>query len=388
MRALCRTGSGDALAMARQSQLTVAFVLLDGEVTGGQVVAHQLMQGLRERGHAALAVFPREGPMADRVRADGFPVLVLPLDRTYRLDQALALARALRRSGATVVHAHTLFVGTMLVRAASLLARLPLVEHVHIEERFSTRPAAALVQRLLARATSGIPRATIVVSGQVELAALGLGARPGRVSVIHNGVRVGPAEPPPHGQGSLRLACVARLAPVKGQEVLIDALALAGPGIEADLAGDDLEQGGAYRRALELRAADRGVAGQLRFLGRCDDVPSLLRSADALVLPSYDEGLPLVALEAFAQARTVVASAVGGLPELVADGQNGLLCPPGSADPGRGPAPAPRRARAAHAARGSGACPRRRGLRRGGDAGADAGGVPQRRPLTGAVTMA
>ena len=315
--------------MDAPSHLKVAFVLLDGDVTGGQVVAHQLMQGLRSAGHEALAVFPREGPMVERVRADGLAVRVLPLRRTYRLDEAAGLARVLRTERVTLLDAHTLFVGTQLTRIAALLARVPLVEHVHIEERFSGRPAVAAAQRLLARATAAVPAATIAVSGRARASAIANGAVPGRVVVVHNGVAVGPAVPPPPGQ-ALRLVCAARLAHVKGQDVLIEALALAGPGIEVGFAGADLEQGGAYRARLEARAAELGVAGSVRFLGHRNDLPALLDAADALVLPSRDEGLPLVALEALARARAVVATAVGGLPELITNDFTGLLCAPGS----------------------------------------------------------
>ena len=310
----------------------MAFVLLDGEVTGGQVVAHQLMQGLRAAGHDAVSVFPREGPMVDRVRNDGFSATVQRLERTYRLDQAASLARALRAAEVTLVDAHTLFVGSQLTRIAAQLAGIPLVEHVHIEEQFSSCRSVAAAQRLLARATAGIPDATIAVSARARGSAIANGAAPGKVVVVHNGVAIGPAAPPPAppAGGVLRVVCAARLAHVKGQDVLIEALALAGPGIAVEFAGSDLEQGGAFQGRLEARAAELGVKGSVRFLGHREDLPALLDAADALVLPSRDEGLPLVALEAMARARPVVAAAVGGLPELLTDGVTGLLCEPAS----------------------------------------------------------
>lgn len=309
--------------------MKVAFVLLDGEVTGGQVVAHQLMEGLRSAGHHAIAIFPREGPMVTRVRSDGFETWVCPLTRTHRLDQAVRLARRLRSAGVSLVDAHTLFVGTQLTRVATRLAGIPLIEHAHIEERFSSRSRVAAAQRLLARATSRIPAGTIAVSDRVRLASIANGAPCESVVVIHNGVEVGSAVPPHPGR-DVKAVCAARLAYVKGQDVLIDALALAGPGIEVAFAGGDLEHGGSYQDQLQARATELGVASNVRFLGHRDDLPALLDAADALVLPSRDEGLPLVALEAMARARPVVAAAVGGLPELLDHDVTGLLFEAGS----------------------------------------------------------
>jgi glycosyltransferase involved in cell wall biosynthesis len=145
------------------------------------------------------------------------------------------------------------------------------------------------------------------------------------VVVVHNGIAV-PDEPaPPPGLETLRIVCIARLAASKGQETLLRALSIAGPGIEAELAGDDLEQGGRYRRALEQLARELGLDGRVRFLGHRSDVDELLREADALVLPSVLEGLPIAVLEAMAYGRPVIATAAGGTPELVRDGETGLL---------------------------------------------------------------
>ena len=120
---------------------------------------------------------------------------------------------------------------------------------------------------------------------------------------------------------------------MKGQRELIQALArLERRDAVVLLAGEDLESGGAYRRELEQEAADLGVAERVRFLGYRDDIPALLEAADVFVLPSWVEGLPLGVLDAMARGKPVVAGAVGGTPELVADGETGLLVPPRDVD--------------------------------------------------------
>ena len=87
---------------------------------------------------------------------------------------------------------------------------------------------------------------------------------------------------------------------------------------------------GGGRREAEMRrlAAELGLAGRVHFLGQRDDVPDLLSALDLFVLPSHSEGVSLALLEAMAAGLPVIATAVGGLPEVVTDGENGLLIPP------------------------------------------------------------
>jgi glycosyltransferase involved in cell wall biosynthesis len=119
---------------------------------------------------------------------------------------------------------------------------------------------------------------------------------------------------------------IARLCDVKGQRELIRALAEI-PDARLVLAGRDLEQGGAFQAELE-READRAGVRERVEIGFHDDVAALLARLDVVALPSWTEGLPMVLLEAMAAGRPVVATPVGGTPELVVDGETGLLVPP------------------------------------------------------------
>jgi glycosyltransferase involved in cell wall biosynthesis len=118
---------------------------------------------------------------------------------------------------------------------------------------------------------------------------------------------------------------VGRLAPVKGQRELIEALhGLGRDDVHAVFFGRDVEQGGAY--GAELERLSEGL--NVHWVGFRADATAALGEADAVVLPSWIEGLPLVVLEAMAHGKPVVATAVGGTPEAVVDGQTGLLVAP------------------------------------------------------------
>jgi glycosyltransferase involved in cell wall biosynthesis len=119
---------------------------------------------------------------------------------------------------------------------------------------------------------------------------------------------------------------VARLEPEKGHPTLLEAWPLvlsAIPDATLLVVGE-----GSRREALEAMSHELGIAGRVVFTGRRDDVPAVTAALDVAVLPSYREALGLTILEAMALSRPVVASNVGGIPEMVEDGVTGLLVPP------------------------------------------------------------
>jgi glycosyltransferase involved in cell wall biosynthesis len=125
----------------------------------------------------------------------------------------------------------------------------------------------------------------------------------------------------------LIIGCIGRLEPEKGQTVLLqafDGLHRRHPRTRLLLVGD-----GGERARLERTAASLRFNGAIRFVGTREDVPELLATCDIVALPSFHEGLPMALLEAMAAGRPVVASAVGGVPHLIRDGETGVLVAPG-----------------------------------------------------------
>jgi glycosyltransferase involved in cell wall biosynthesis len=150
-----------------------------------------------------------------------------------------------------------------------------------------------------------------------------------RFEIVHYGIAAsGSAEP--YGGADPRLLCIGRLIPIKGHLVLLRALAQARtrvPNLTLDVAGR-----GPLAPALQAYARELGLTDAVRFLGFVSPVDAAIEGTAIVVVPSLGEGFGMVALEAMERARPVIASAVGGLPEIVADGETGLVVPPGEAE--------------------------------------------------------
>jgi glycosyltransferase involved in cell wall biosynthesis len=188
------------------------------------------------------------------------------------------------------------------------------------------------LDRALAQATTHL----VAVSQQVREFYEARGVGRGRWQVVYNGVDTSAAPRRERGAAFLELGLgkddpvvglVGRLVPAKAPEVFVRALALAVarvPGLRGLVVGD-----GPLRSELEAEARRLGLGASVVFAGVRHDVPELLPGLDALAFSSLREGLSMAMLEAMAAGVPVVATDVGGTPELIVHGVTGLLVPPG-----------------------------------------------------------
>ena len=265
-----------------------------------------------------LELLAHRGGILAAIRYPSRMLLVPPFLLAY-LRAAVAATRRVRPD---VVHAHWWFPGGVIGAIASVLTGTPLVITLHGSDvHIAERPGL----RKLARLTLRRARVIGVVSEALRREVIDLlNVDPNKVVVLRMPVQmpvpvgvVAPADPPP-----LRLVCVGRLAREKGFGVLLDALRLLGEPVRLDVFGD-----GPARAELEAAAA----GGDIHFHGARPraEIAEALAQAHALVVPSLREGLGIVALEALAVGRPVIASGTGGLVETVVDGDDGILVPPG-----------------------------------------------------------
>jgi glycosyltransferase involved in cell wall biosynthesis len=277
-------------------RLTTLHIDLGPHWRGGQNQALSLAIELRRMGHVAEIVALRGRPLAERARSAGVTV--------HEVGGRLSAALAIRRLGAfDVVHCHDAHALT----AAWLAGVKPVV----------SRRVAYPISRRRYRRTKRI----IAVSQFVRQSVLACGIPGEQVEVIYDGVPI-PDSPAGGGPGMV-LGCVGWLLPEKNQELLIRAMpeVLArNPECSLVLAGD-----GPTRHALEQLAADLGVTSSVRFVGLVDNIAEVYRSLKIFVFPSLAEPLGSSLLSAMSYGLPCVALAAGAVPEVIVDGENGLL---------------------------------------------------------------
>lgn len=250
--------------------------------------------------------------------------------------QAVQLAAALEREGVTHLHAHFASSATTVARLASLLSGVPYSFTAHAKDLFHESVVAEDLERKLADA-----RFAVTVS---DYNARHLAERFPRVSRhvhrVYNGLELDrfAFTARPARARALRVAAVGRLVEKKGFEILIDAVAMlgaSGHALEVDIAGS-----GELHDALAERIRVAGLEDVVRLLGPLpqNEIAALLRRSDVFVAPCVvgadgnADGLPTVLLEAMATGVPCISTAVTGIPEVIRDGETGLLCRPGRVD--------------------------------------------------------
>jgi glycosyltransferase involved in cell wall biosynthesis len=270
--------------------------------------------------------------LAEEARRRG--LLALRFDSAGRLDLACAraVAKAARERGVRLLHAHD-FKALFVALLAGLMARIPVVATFHGDTRSTLAVRGyELVARVLGNFTRGVAAVSRALEGKLRR-----WVRAAPVAFVPNGLAAVPAVSPEEkarARAALAIApeayCIAvvgRLSQEKGHRVLFEAVRLL-QSAQAARGAPVLLVAGDGPLNDELRAAARGL--DARFLGYLDDARAVFAAADVVALPSLTEGLPLAALEALSLGRCLLASAVGELPELLADGA-GALVPPGDA---------------------------------------------------------
>lgn len=286
----------------------------------------------------------------DQYGAAGLSVQFLGIRRLLQPGAILRVAASIRAGGYDVVHAHLAMAITLAVPAGAL-ARRPVVASFHtLAPRYEGR--ARLREVLAVRAST---RAKVVLfASRASMNSYAAehfdGAAPQNWRVVHNGIDVSDFQPGRAAPEVRRQLTGGRTGRAAGREFvavlpaafrkpkgITDAIAAWRTVVDrhptAVLA---LVGGGPEEQVLRQAVRERELEDSVVFTGVRSDMPEVYRATDIVILPSLDENLPTVLIEAGAAGRPVVATRIGGIPEIVIDGQTGLLCdaadPPGIAD--------------------------------------------------------
>ena len=312
--------------------------ILDGLSMGGaEANTLWLMQAMQQEGVDGLLYTlsnHRDGPLADEARQAGIRRFDLGMSRFYDLKAAARFLGLLRRHRPDLVHIQDPY-ANILGLVARYIAGIPVVvtRHVLCDAKATMRDR--IRSSILIRSARLAVDRVIAVAGPVAgHYADQSGISADRISVVHNGTAA------PRTAIAARKAIRARLGWDRHEKIILMVAVMRDGKGHDDLLGAF----GSIRKTVDcarlvfagdgpLRAPLEAIAkpfgDEVRFLGERTDVAELMAAADVLALPSLSEALPTVLLEAAAAGLPAVASAVGGVPEIIENGQSGYIVPPG-----------------------------------------------------------
>ena len=317
---------------SRADRPTVCELLHGLDIGGAEVLAADLARGLADRYRFVFICLDNLGRLAEQLKADGFEVACLDRRPGIDLRCMFRLARLLRQYEVDLIHAHqyTPFFYAACARAWRRGPPILFTEHGRWYPDYPRR-RRIVFNRLMLRSRD---RVSAVGQAVREALVQNEGLPRHRIQVIYNGVDVERFTPRPERRAPVRqslglcetdfvIVQVARLDYLKDHVTAIRTmgrLVRQVPTAKLLLVGD-----GPKREVIETEIQAQHVEAAVRLLGTREDVPELLWAADVCLLSSLSEGIPVTLIEAMAAQLPVVATRVGGVPEVVQDGQTGLL---------------------------------------------------------------
>ena len=333
--------------------MEVLYVNHTAAISGAERSLLSLLAALPDTVHPRAAA-PR-GPLTQALQRLGIPTSAIagtagslrlhPLHTPRALAEmslaALQVRRAAARSHADLVHANSIRAGIVLALAHPRAATV-----VHVRDCLPPGALSTATMRLIAARST-----TIVANSHYTARSVSSAVPSASVEVVHNPVDIERWDPTridraparaalgQAGERKALLGVVAQLSPWKAQHTAIEALELlVAEGVDAHLlligsakfvASATRFDNDAYVAGLKATVAAAGLQERVSFLGEREDVPELVRALDVLMLPSTEEPFGRALIEAMALEVPVLATAVGGPPEIIEDGREGYLLPPG-----------------------------------------------------------
>lgn len=316
--------------MPTTAPIRVIFCITELDPGGAERALTQLVLGLdRDEWHASVICLGPRGYFADVLEQAGIAVVCLNASGIKSIPRVIRrLAQEFRKQKPALVQTF-LFHANILGRIAARMAGVPVVvSGIRVAERRNRWHG------WIDRWTNSLVKTNVCVSrGVATFAQRQTGLCAKKLVIIPNAVdfeRFAHAKPLDRRslnipEDSIVCISIGRLEHQKGFDILLDAIKQVAPlpaNIHFLIVGD-----GPDRDRLRACIVDAELEGQIQLLGRREDIPELLATATALILPSRWEGMPNVALEAMAAGRPIIATDVEGVPELIEDQSNGIIVP-------------------------------------------------------------
>jgi glycosyltransferase involved in cell wall biosynthesis len=291
---------------------------------GGQWSLYYLIKYLNKDSFHPFVLCPEEGELSEKMRGAGAEVTYLDVGRIRYLNPFILkkIVSIIKEKNIDLIHTDS-STETFYACIAAKVMKIPLIWHIRVSERewFLDRLLSMLCTRLILVADAIRPRFKWLENSE-------------KIVVVHNGIDLEEFDALPAislmreelnlSRDTVLLGCIGRIEKQKGQEYLISAMELIGAA-RLILVGSAEEK---YLNRVKTLCKELGISKRIVFIPFRDDIPSLLKAIDILVLPSLTEGFSRIILEAMAANKPVVATNVGGNTTAVIDGETGYIVPP------------------------------------------------------------
>jgi glycosyltransferase involved in cell wall biosynthesis len=314
--------------------LTVLHLNTEHGFRGGEIQNLHLAAGLAEQGHRCILAVQKDSPLGERAEQRGLEVRQRPMQGEFDPLAVAWLSRLIHEERPHILHYHTSHAVTL-----GTLARLGRRGPVAVATRRTSFPTRR--NPLFRLKFSYRLDRVIAVSGSIRDDMVEAGLPAERITVVHSGIDLARFRQPADGAEFRRemevpaehllLGCVGALAPQKGHGDLVQVLARLSdrfPNLHLAILGK-----GDMQEEILDEARNLGIGDRVHLAGFREDIPAANAAFDVAVLPSLaGEGSPAVVKEAMAAGVPVVATRIGGVAEILEDGRQGILVPPGDAD--------------------------------------------------------
>jgi len=312
----------------------ILYMTDDLDIGGAEQVMFTLVESLPKHKYRPIVCSLENGPLVQRLIQKNLKIVILPKKRPYDMMFLLKLIHLIRKERIKIIHSHSL-ISSVYGWIAAKSTHTPLVITLHGKSLFNLKRGNNLFP-FLAKHCSKV----ICVSKDLEKEMKRRGLSTKKLVVIYNGINLEKfyKRKPTNNlkkeldfnPSDLIVGSVGTLRAVKNYDCLLESVPQVlnkFPNTKFILVGD-----GPLKNILQKKAETLGISNSVIFLGQRNDIPRILSIFDLFVLPSVTEGISIALLEAMATELPVVATCVGGNPEVVLDNKTGLLIPPKDPD--------------------------------------------------------
>jgi glycosyltransferase involved in cell wall biosynthesis len=315
----------------------VLYVNHSASLDGATQVLVNLIGSLDSASIDPLVLLPYDGPIIERLNTGRIPHQIISVGHSrWDMYHVPLLHMLFREQKCDIVHANTLLCFPAII--AANLYGIPVIWHIHemiSHLEYYTRSFDAMDEKFFAKLVAAADRICTASDASREAFVAYCDQRQIAVAekamTIHNGVVLPPSAPIEKTPGKRVITGIGNMVAVKGWKYLVEAFAdlcPAHPDLELQIVGKVYP---GYFLDIYKPAEARGVADKVKFLTETTDIDAVYRRSDIIVCSSLMETFPMVVLEAMSYAKPIVATDVGGIREMIADRDTGLLVPPADA---------------------------------------------------------